>query len=432
MIVGEMERELSRMLSDLLDRQVSTGEAEATIIQALSRAGQKALQAVIQSNVDRADAERTTPAGMIRQGRRSIWIRSLWGDFQIHRAYYVLLDGGGGCAPSDALTGLYESSLTPALARTMASLSAHMPFELAAEILRETTSAEVGGRQFHRLVATVADDLRQWTKRLLPTKEKAEVMYIEFDGTGVPMRSECLEGRKGRAPDGQARTREMRLGSVFTQTSVDEEGMPVRDPGSTSYLANLLDADNFGREVKAEALRRGLRQARQVVVLSDGAKWCEKLAWKRFPNALHILDFYHAGEHIHDLAEAILGKNPEALEQSATWRSQALDGKAADIVSTATEMCGQAADAEAAKREIAYLSHNIRRMHYDQYRQKGLFIGSGVIEAGCRTAVGQRAKMSGMHWGEKGVQDIMAIRCAALSNRIDAFWKDCFKCQKAA
>ncbi len=205
---------MGRAVSILLDRQTSTGDAEALIIKAVARAGAKALQAVIQANVDRADAEYTAPSGMIRHGRRSIWVRSLWGDFHIHRAYYIHRKGRGGNAPSDAVTGLYGTSLTPALASTMTSLSAYMPFELAAELLYETTSAEVGGRQFHRLAGVVADDLRQWVQRLPPTKDEVNIMYVEFDGTGMPMRRECLEGRKGRAPDGRAKTREMRLGSV--------------------------------------------------------------------------------------------------------------------------------------------------------------------------------------------------------------------------
>ncbi len=390
----------------------------------LSKVGAGTLRAVIQTNVDRADAGRETPAAMVRQGRRPIWVRSLWGDFRIFRAYYTHRHGGCGTAPSDGLLGLYGPSYTPALAKILSKLAAQMPFESAAELLRDTTGTKVNGRQFHRLAGEVADSVRAWTARLKPGAERVDTLYVSFDGTGVPMRKEYLAGRKGRAPDGQAKTRELRLGCVFTQTGVDADGRPMRDSASTSYLSSLSCSKRFGREVRAEAVRRGMRSARQVVVVTDGALWCETAAAMNFPGRLHILDFFHAAEHVHDLAVAIFGDNHQAKEQSDAWRESLLRGQAAAIIQAAKSFQTEPRDAKTVDREIAYLTHNLKRMCYDQYRKAGLFIGSGVIEAGCKTVVGQRAKMSGMHWGERGVLDVLAIRCALLSGRMDAFWID--------
>ena len=216
----------------------------------LSKVGAGTLRAVIQTNVDRADAGRETPAGMVRQGRRPVWVRSLWGDFRIFRAYYTHRHGGCGSAPSDGLLGLYGPSYTPALAKILSKLAAQMPFESAAELLHDTAGTKVNGRQFHRLTGEVADSVRAWTARLKPGAERPGTLYVSFDGTGVPMRKEYLVGRKGRAPDGQAKTRELRLGCVFTQTGVDADGRPMRDPASTSYLSSLSCSKRFGREVR--------------------------------------------------------------------------------------------------------------------------------------------------------------------------------------
>ena len=403
---------------------------ERRLAAAVSGFGAEVLRNAMQDRADRADRARPTPPGFAREGRRPIWVRSLWGDFQILRAYYSQDGGGEGDAPADRLLGIWQS-YTPATAAALCRLAAQMPFEQAAELLRATIGTQIGARQIHRFVEEAATLERRWTAALEPPPEAPDTLYISFDGTGVPMRPEWLAGRAGRGEDGTAKTREMRLCCVFTQTATDEEGRAVRDPDSTTYVAALLDSALFGREVKAEALRRGLRGAGRVVVITDGAKWCATQA-ALFPQATHILDFYHAAEHLGDLAQAILGKGKETDALFARWRTQLKRGQAPSIVDEARGMLGQAAAPTDAEREIAYFEGNLKRLRYDQFLKEGLFIGSGVIEAGCRTAVGQRAKSSGMHWSVPGVQNVLDLRCALLSGRMDKFLKDTIEQRRAA
>jgi hypothetical protein len=259
-----------------------------------------------------------------------------------------------------------------------------------------------------------------------PSAITPETLYISYDGTGVPMRKEYLVGHRGKTPGEPAKTRELRLAAIFTQSTRDERGHAIRDPNSTTYVADLADVENFGPQVKAEANRRGLRRARRVVILTDGAAWCETVADNHFPRAIRILDFYHAAEHLHDLARALHGNVPDLQERSAAWRRDLLEGKAEDIVNTAASMSAQAHDRETLDRELAYLRKNLPRMRYDHFRNQGLFIGSGVIEAGCKTVIGQRTKLSGMHWGEPGLLAVLAFRCAFLSGRLHQFWNDTF------
>jgi hypothetical protein len=398
---------------------------------AVAHIGAEAMRTVLQDRADRADAQRVTPPNMTRERRSPIWIRSLWGDFPIWRAYYTRQGGGDGSAPADSLLGLW-SSCTPATARILSKLTALMPFEAAADLLRETTAATLSGRHFHRLTAEAAAAARRWTAGRKPSGEAPDTLYISYDGIGTPMRKECLAGRRGRGPDGKARTREMRLGCVFTQTKVDADGKPVRDPDSTTYLAGLLPADRFGRAVKAEAVRRGARKARRVVVLSDGANWCGKTAAMNFPKAVHILDFYHAAEHLRELCRALFGEGREATVHFRLWRRALRRGKAEAVFVQAHGVLPQARDPDDARRNLAYLEHNRPHMHYDLYRSQGLFVGSGVIEAGCKTVVAQRAKLSGMLWGEKGVQDVLTLRCLLLGGELDRFWDCTFGAQEAA
>jgi hypothetical protein len=403
---------------------------EAGIQGAVARIGAELLRTVLQQRVDHADAQRATPAGMIRIGPRRIWARSLWGDVPIWRAYYVRAEGGDGSTPADGILGLWHRC-TPALARIVSALASEVPFEAGADLLRQTTAATINGRQFHRLAADAGAAARRWATSRKPLADAPEVLYVSYDGTGVPMRKECLAGRRGKGPDGKARTREMRLGCVFTQTALDEAGRPVRDEDSTTYVSGLLNSEQFGRLVKAEAVRRGARKARRVVVLSDGANWCGKAAAANFPRALHILDFYHAAEHVRDLSEALFGEGRKATVQFKVWRRALQRGKADVVTGTAQGLLQQAADPDGARRQIAYLQHNRPHMQYDLYRKEGLFIGSGVIEAGCKTVVAQRTKLSGMLWGEKGLQHILTLRCLNLGHELGLFWDHVFGSSKA-
>ena len=422
---------MSAVIDRLLDGEAAAPEAETEIRAAVNRMGKVALQTFIQARIDHDDAQRVTPPGLVNHGRRSLWVRSTLGDFQVSRNYYRRAAGGPGAAPADGILGLWRS-YTPAMARVLCKLTAQLPFEAAADLLRDLTPTSVNGREFHRVAAEAADAARHWVDHLAPPGKAPETLYVNFDGVGVPMRKECLQGRRGRADDGQARTREVRLACVFTQTKTDRRKKPRRDPASTTYLASLCSADVFGPQVKAEAIRRGMAAASRLVILSDGAHWCTKLAATCFPGYLHILDFYHAAEHLHDLTVALFGDGDESKTRFRAWRHDLRRGLAADIIDKARSLLDQAKDQKEAEQHIAYLSGNLPRMNYAQYRAAGLFIGSGVIEAGCKTIVAQRAKLSGMSWGEQGVQDVLTLRCLLFSGRFDLFWNHATAALRAA
>ena len=419
------------MVGELAAGQCTVEAAEEKLILSVARIGATALQAVMQARINQADADRATPPDLVREGRRPIWVRSLWGDFQIVRAYYSRKGGGEGQTPSDCLLQLWDS-YTPGMAKVLCRLTPQMPFEQVAELLHSTTGATVGGRQVHRFTEGAADAARRWTAGIEPPEDPADRLYVSFDGTGVPMRRDCLVGRKGRGADGCAKTREMRLGCVFTQSGTDDQGHAIRDPDSTTYIAALLDSKLFGREIKAEAWRRGMADARRVVVITDGAKWCATIASTLFGRATHILDFYHAAEHLHSLAEAVFGQGREAEIHFRRWRRMLRRGEAPAIVAEARATHATAVDQEAIRRETTYLRNNIERMRYDQFLREGLFIGSGVIEAGRKTVVGNRAKRSGMQWSVPGVQNILDLRCTLLSGRMDQFLKHALAQRRAA
>ena len=232
------------------------------------------------------------------------------------------------------------------------------------------------------------------------------------------------EGRKGKQADGKAKTREAKLGCVFTQTTVDANGYPVRDEASTTYVGAIENSEEFGRRIFAEAIGRGMQTAKQVVVIADGAKYNWEIATTRFPSAIGIVDLYHARQHLYALCGHLVPQGGQKLEVlQAHWKTYLDQGKIEQITQEARQSISEkTVAAKDAQKELNYLDSNKERMRYADFREKGFFVGSGVIEAACRTIIGQRLKHSGMEWTVKGANAIIALRACHLSNRIEDFW----------
>jgi hypothetical protein len=338
----------------------------------------------------------------------------------IYRDYYS--DGQKGYCPADAALGL-EGAYTPALSRIMLRAAAKNSYLEASADLFEYAGVKVCDRQIQRLVQAVAPAVEPWLDTL-QDQGQIPILYLSADGTGVPMRKEELQGRRGKQPDGSAKTREVKLGCAFLQTEVDQQGHPIRKEESTSYIASFEAAAEFGLLLRQEARRRGLGRAVTVVFIGDGAAWVWELARVNFPGAILILDFYHALQHVYGLVDALWGKEtPEGKKLIKLWKKWLLKDQADRILSQAKEQLSSALDTESARKEVGYLENNLARMTYGTFRKTGYFIGSGVVEAGCKTVIGKRMKCSGMFWSEEGGQGILDLRCAFLSNRLDAFCK---------
>jgi hypothetical protein len=250
-------------------------------------------------------------------------------------------------------------------------------------------------------------------------------LYVSYDGTGVPMVPRETEGRKGKQPDGKAKTREAKLGCIFTQTTVDAKGYPIRDDASTTYVGAIETSEAFGRRIYAEALARGVDAAKQVIVIADGAKYNWEIATMYFPSAIGIVDLYHARQHLHALCGHIVPQGDRKLEAlQSRWLSYLDKGKVEQIINEASIWASKKTqNREAIRKEVNYLEANKDRMRYADFRAKGFFVGSGVIEAGCKNIVCQRLKRSGMEWTVQGANAIIALRTCFLSNRIEDFWE---------
>jgi len=301
-------------------------------------------------------------------------------------------------------------------------------YEAASQDLLTYAGLPIDAKQLQRLVSLMAPVMNRWRQAQQPSLPGAtcgEVMCIGTDGTGAPMRRRYLRGRKGKH-GGRARTREVKVGTVFTHRKPSQpDQRPERDYHSSSYLAAIVSSDDFGPLLRNEAIRRGMGSAKTVVFLGDGAVWVWKLARLNFPGAVCILDYYHACEHLSLLSAALYGEGTAlARRRYRLWKKWLLKDKVAEVIKQATQdLPEQPGARKLAKLQVNYFERNRSKMLYRTFRTAGYFIGSGVVEAGCKVVVGQRLKQSGMLWSRKGAEHLLAIRCALLSGWFGNFWK---------
>lgn len=360
-------------------------------------------------------------------GKRSCTVETVLGPIRLERNYYYDRQMQKGRIPLDQALGLIHGS-SPGLVRLMCWGGAqNFSYPAASEAFQRYGGLQVDSRQIQRLVnelgPKVAEVLdRPWQPETLAP---APTMYVSMDATGVPMVNEELAGRKGKQPDGSSKTREAKLGCIFTQHHLDEQGRPWRDLDSTTYVGSFEKSGDFGHRIYREAVRRKVFQAKKLIFIGDGAHWIWELARTHFPHAIQILDFYHASEHLKLLAEALEPINDGAVRATLEHWQECLRQNQLDqvIAEAVAQIPSQGPRRKAANQQLAYLETNRQRMQYGTFQKRGWFIGSGVIEAGCKTVIGQRLKQSGMFWSVPGAQNILSLRCASSSRRFDQAWE---------
>jgi hypothetical protein len=286
-------------------------------------------------------------------------------------------------------------------------------------------AAEASGAALAAASRTAAALVARRKLAPLPPSPLPDKLYAIIDGTGVPVTSKETAGRDGKGQDGRARTREVKMAVFFTQDRLDQDGWPVRDRASSSYIATFEPAAAFADLVKAESIRRGADHVRQFTVIGDGAAWIWNLAAAKFPEATQIVDLYHAREHLHSLTRSLEFMLGDRKDEWLAARMEDLDYGYIDGIEAAVRRYPlEGVKKDEAEKELGYFLNNAPRMRYHWFRQCGLFVGSGVVEAGCKAVIGQRLKQSGMHWTVAGADSIITLRCAEASSQWEAICRN--------
>jgi len=371
---------------------------------------------------------------------RSKTVLTVLGTVELRRPYYLCADCSKGQYPVDTELGVAGLESSPGVRRMEAVVGSEMPFAPGCEPMKLLAGLDVTAKTIERAAEAIgtqiaqrdAQEIGRAKQLVLPLVSKQNIpeMYVLMDGVQVPVVPAETEGRTGRTDGQRARTRECKLGCVFTQTTVDHEGWPIRDSESTTYVGAIEKAEEFGFRIYSEAWRRGWEWAKLKIVIGDGAAWIWNLANQHFPGAIQIVDLYHARQHLWEIA-ALLHANDLAAKKSWVVPMKALldDGEIEPLVARLQEIAGEYADSqpgltEEILKEAEYFATNASRMNYPRFRAMGLFVGSGVIEAGCKAVIGSRLKRSGMFWTVRGANAIIALRCCRLNGRFEDYWEE--------
>ena len=337
-----------------------------------------------------------------------------------------------------------NTEFSPGVRRMHALVGQQAPFEHGRAQMQLLAGLEVTTKSVERIAEAIGGDIVQREREEIDQAlqldlpaiagEPIPVLYVQMDGTGVPVVKKETLGRQGKRDGQPAHTREVKLGCVFTQTTWDEEGFAIRDPDSTTYTGAIETAVEFGKRIYREALQRGWNRARKKVVIGDGAEWLWNLVAEHFSGAIEIVDLYHARQHLWVVARQLYPQ--EDVAQKAWMKvhqKRLLDkGKLEKLVSVLRSITTANPQlAEKIRTEADYFERNAERMRYPRFRAQHLFVGSGVIEAGCKTVVGSRLKQSGMFWTVRGANAILALRCSHLNGRFEDYWEQRWEAQAA-
>lgn len=414
---------------------------EHKLHETLGEFGRKAETAVLEA----ADVE---TGAIDYAGLRHYWkykgpqeYQCLFGKIQVRRSVYQA-NGERTLCPLEVNGGIVHHHLTPAAAEFVAYATAHMvPGEVERFCRKwqylqpcETVIKQVAGE-----VGEMAEDLEEHyeeeiQKREGPPPEETKIVTVSRDAT-------CVNTRE----DGWRQAQVGAITFYAESTEVDEDGDPVRNRLRTTYVAQMPEkaSETFNPkfEQEVEHALGGLNSSVEIVCLADGAasNWSYFKAHPRLKYAVHVNDFYHAAEHLSAVSQALFGQGtPEAERWFEKYRGvlKNEDGGVAKVIRSiryfrSTRKIRGKDQLKTIREALRYFTRNRSRMNYAEYRRRGLPIGSGVVEAACKTVIGHRFKRAGMRWSIPGGQSILNLRVAVLSQRWEAFW-DCHEKTLAA
>jgi hypothetical protein len=351
---------------------------------------------------------------------RAKTITTLLKEVRLRRAYYYCEECGQGWLPLDAVLDVEGTTFSPAVREAICLVDAHMPFEPGQEVMERLSGVRVHADEGRRLAESLGERLEASTqeeidnvwniKKPQPREipEAPERLYLSPDGTTVP----TVTGWK-----------EVKVGALFTTRIPTKGEEPVRE--RTRYVGTLETVEGFGKRLYVEALKMGLNQAKEVVVVADGAHWIWNEAEEILPkNRVEIIDFYHATEKLWAVARNVWGEENPKTEAWVDQRIHQLKkGRLDAVIGAMTRLRPNRGEAKKLIRQtLGYFRTNRHRMRYDWFQKKGYFIGSGVVESSCKHLVASRLKQAGMQWSHKGAQSILQLRLAWLNQRWDHLW----------
>ena len=463
-LLQETEKELLKMIDQF--EMIKEGDLltlEQSVLRACLSLGRTMMEQIVNHTAEEAERP-SRKEGECGHQQRLVGIRpkqlhTLMGKVTIRRSYYQCMveeeqpsaPCSHGQAPWDSVWGQIAGRTSPGVQKLLGKLVSRLTLSEAVDTFTSILPLPMSERQALNLIQPIGEALREQEEEQVqalfePAANKEthaseqgavlgpsiRCLSIETDGVMARMRRGSVTMEEAEAKRKGDVYREIKVGAVFEGIPGRERselvpGVFLDEPGPITYVARRLNVEEFGRLLYALAHRCGLDRALEVVILGDGARWIRHVVEDHFPNAVQIVDLYHAREHLWNVANAVYGS---ATPQGAAWAKQADErlshGQIEDLIQMIEKLPSIPALPGASRSipeiEAEYFLSNAQRMRYPTFRAKGMHIGSGIAEAACKTVVSTRAKKSGMRWTPDGLDAVLALRTSVLNQSYDSFW----------
>lgn len=463
-LLQETEKEMLKMIDQ--GEMIQGGDLQAlehSVLRACLSLGRTMMEQILNHSAEEAErpSRREGECGHQQRlvGIRAKQLHTLMGKVTIRRSYYQCVveeeepsaPCSHGQAPWDAVWRQIAGRTSPGVQKLLGKLVSRLTLSEAVDTFTAILPLPMSERQALNLIQPIGEALReqeeeqvqalfeQAANKEMHASEQGSVLgpsirrlSSETDGVMARIRRGSVTMEEAEARRQGDVYREIKVGAVFEGIPGRERselvpGVFLDEPGPITYVARRLKVEEFGRFLYALAHRCGLDRALEVVILGDGAHWIRQVVEDHFPNAVQIVDLYHAQEHLWNVANAVHGSG---TPQGAAWAKQANErlshGKIEELLQMIEKLPSIPAFPGASRSipeiEADYFLSNAERMRYPTFRAKGMHIGSGIAEAACKTVVSTRAKKSGMRWTPDGLDAVLALRTSVLNQSYDSFW----------
>lgn len=425
---------LAEEVKEQLAEKQGINEMEQMLRELVKEAAGLGLQRAIEQGEERYGEKETAcrcggQAKFVSKREAVLW--TVFGKVGYKRRYYLCAECHQGQSPLDQKYGIVPGQVTQTLASLLGVLGVEVAFEEASQLAERF------------LLFRVSDNtVRKQTEGYGNAQAQAEQEWIEKaeDEKSLQVRERSLEYRSGRiyaSIDGahvplQREWRELktlcwyRVEKIGISASQKHSGQRIGEQShlhakDMTYHCDITEAEQFGRLLWATGIQNNVDTYNEVVFVSDGAVWIWKLVDKYFPQAVQIVDWYHASQYLTPIADTAFGADTEQAQQWLTQaRSDLWEGRIQEVVQACRTFLRRSASRAVAEKAITYYTHNEKRMDYARFRQQGYLIGSGTIESACKQIAAARLKCSGARWTLAGVIATAKARAAWLSKTWDS------------
>lgn len=364
-----------------------------------------------------------TDAPNDRRERRTKAIISGVGEVRYTR-WYTVDSKGERRFPADEALGII-GGCTPGAAKRLCHMGAKsQSYAEASQSLELLSGIRASPNTIQRLIGAVGPDMAAWAHERTPATVQPGrdiAVCLQMDMTGVRLLKEYLKDVKGKS--GPPKGRQIKCGVVYLLER-GQDGHYQKVPDSSVHILSFGDVTDFSAELEKARQKLGAGYGAKLIVVSDGAEWIWNIVADRFKQAISVVDFWHAADHLHELCEFVHGKGNDATECFQVLRRKLKLYGVNCVIRHFEHLAASKAKRKGIDKRLRYFHTHQARMQYHLYRRQGWPIGSGEVEGACKSLIKQRTDLSGQRWSPEGALNVLWVRALVKDGLHDSYWND--------